>query len=71
MSSAPESLHLRCNSLMQSRVDHRVYVLADIVAVHDELRAALHQLILGIAYRIQTLSEEDWQLVSHSIPTCR
>ena len=55
ISGAPESLHLGCNALMQSRIDHRVYVLAHIVAVHNKLRAALHQLILRIPYRVAGL----------------
>ena len=42
ISGTPESLHLGCNALVQGRIDHRVYVLAHIMAVHNELRAALH-----------------------------
>ena len=51
MSGTPERLHLGCNPLMQCGIDNCVYVLANIMTVHNEFRAAHHQFILWIPYR--------------------
>ena len=73
ISGAPESLHLGCDTLVQSRINHRINVLAHIVAVHNEVGAALHQLILWIPYRVAGLVRRvlatGWSIPPYTLPT--
>ena len=74
ISAAPESLHLGCDTLVQGRIDNCINVVAHIVAIHNELRAALHQLILWIPYRtagclVRMGLATGWSIPPYTLPT--
>ena len=52
LQSLPETLHLCGNPLVHGGIDDRIDVLAHIVAVHNDVRASFHQLILGVPYTL-------------------